>query len=208
MSDERSGNHVPVDRRTRFERLYTESYPLILGYALRRCPAAEDAADVLAETFLTAWRRLDELPDPPQARLWLYGVARRVLANQRRGQRRAERLSARLRAAGMASVQAVDVSGVELASGIAAAFGRLPDADRELLALVAWEGLTSVEAARVVGCSAGAARVRLHRARSRFARELASEGIERVTGPTGADMGRRRSDPLGSGKESRDDRQA
>ena len=60
----------------------------MLGYALRRTDNTDDAADVLAETFLVAWRRPDEIPPGPQARLWLYGTARRVLANQRRAERR------------------------------------------------------------------------------------------------------------------------
>src|SRR5256714_3503213 len=80
----------------RFRSLYEANYHLILGYALRRADAA-DAADVVAETFTTAWRRLRDVPDGEEARLWLYGVARRVLANQRRAERRRLRLAGRLR---------------------------------------------------------------------------------------------------------------
>ena len=72
----------------RFARLYRDHARGILGYALRRCPDPEDAADVVAETFLAAWRRLPEVPIGEEARLWLYGTARLVLANQRRGERR------------------------------------------------------------------------------------------------------------------------
>jgi RNA polymerase sigma factor (sigma-70 family) len=82
-------------RRERFRELYADNYPLILGYAMRRCVQPEDAADVVAETFLAAWRRLDDVP-PEHARTWLYGVARRVLANQLRSRRRRRRLGERL----------------------------------------------------------------------------------------------------------------
>jgi DNA-directed RNA polymerase specialized sigma24 family protein len=71
----------------RFAHLYRDHARGILGYALRRCPDPEDASDVVAETFLAAWRRLPEVPSGAEARLWLYGTARLVLANQRRGER-------------------------------------------------------------------------------------------------------------------------
>jgi DNA-directed RNA polymerase specialized sigma24 family protein len=78
----------PDERRHRFEELYAANCGPILGYVLRRTDNPDDAADVIAETFLTAWRRLDAVPPGDEARLWLYGVARRVLANYRRGERR------------------------------------------------------------------------------------------------------------------------
>lgn len=64
-----------------FAEVYAATYKPLLGYALRRCDSPEDAADVVAETFTIAWRRATDMPAGPQARLWLYGVARRVLAN-------------------------------------------------------------------------------------------------------------------------------
>lgn len=85
-------------RRLRFEELYNAHHVSLLAYALRRTANTDDAADVLAETFLTAWRRLDELPGGDQARLWLYGAARRTLANHHRGQRRRLALADRLKA--------------------------------------------------------------------------------------------------------------
>ncbi|GGP14496.1 sigma-70 family RNA polymerase sigma factor [Nonomuraea glycinis] len=68
--------------------MYRRTYKQILGYALRRCSSPEDAADVVAETYVIAWRRITELPDGEADKLWLYGVARRVLANHRRSERR------------------------------------------------------------------------------------------------------------------------
>jgi RNA polymerase sigma factor (sigma-70 family) len=142
----------------------------LLGYALRRTDNTDDAADVLAETFLTAWRRLDEIPQGPQARLWLYGTARRVLANQRRGERRRPALAYRLKADLSVSYRSQEQVG-ELAD-IAAAFRKIPESDRELPALSAWEGLDAGQIATVLGCSRNAARIRLHRARRRFAAQL------------------------------------
>src|ERR1700734_3592339 len=88
----------PDERRHRFEELYAANHVPVLGYVLRRTDSPDDAADVIAETFLTAWRRLDDIPAGDQARLWLYGVARRVLANHHRGERRRSALAERLRA--------------------------------------------------------------------------------------------------------------
>ena len=81
----------------RFRQLFDDHFRELLGYALRRSGSPEDAADIVAETMLVAWRRHDQLPQDETARLWLYGVARRVLANHRRGQVRRERLGDLLR---------------------------------------------------------------------------------------------------------------
>jgi RNA polymerase sigma factor (sigma-70 family) len=158
------------ERRRRFEELYAAHYASLLGYALRRTDNTDDAADVLAETFLAAWRRLDDVPADPRARLWLYGTARRVLANQRRGELRRLALADRLRSDLAASYRPPDFSGGLREA--AAAFRRMPEADRELLALAGWEGLDAGQIAAVLGCSRNAARIRLHRARRRFAAEL------------------------------------
>lgn len=80
-------------RRHRFEAVYAAYHGPVLGYVLRRTGNPDDAADVIADTFLTAWRRLEDLPPEPAARLWRYGVARRVLANHHRGQRRRSALA-------------------------------------------------------------------------------------------------------------------
>src|SRR5262245_59843684 len=85
------------ERRRRFEQVYTNCRDPVLGYVVRRTGDVHDAADVLAETFLIAWRRLDDVPAGDRARPWLMGVARRVLANHRRGERRRTALGDRLR---------------------------------------------------------------------------------------------------------------
>jgi RNA polymerase sigma factor (sigma-70 family) len=168
-------------RRARFEQIYAIDYEPVLAFALRRAATAEDAADLMAETFLAAWRRLDDVPDPPESRLWLYAAARRVLANQRRGRQRYQRLAVRLWGLRADRSDGVPVEDRDT-SAVVAAFGRLKREDREVLGLAGWEGLDAAEIARVLACSQGTARVRLHRARRRFARELAAEGLT-VTEP-------------------------
>jgi RNA polymerase sigma-70 factor, ECF subfamily len=160
-------------RRGRFEHVYRDNYHLILGYAMRRA-TDDEAADVVAETFMIAWRRLADLPDGEAARLWLYGTARRVLANKRRGERRRRRLHARVSAAATSTTGDVVPGDRDV---VGAAFARVPAAQRELLALVAWEELDSRQIAAVLGCSTNAARIRLHRARRSFAQELERAGI-------------------------------
>ena len=167
-----AGDHAGVgDRRSRFEAIYAANCTPILGYALRRTANGDDAADIVAETFLTAWRRLDDVPAGDDGRLWLYGVARRVLANHHRGERRKSELSDRL----SADLEFVhrDPEYTGRLAAVAAAFRGLPDADRELLALVGWEGLDHGEIAAVLGCSRNAVRIRLHRARAKFAAAVA-----------------------------------
>lgn len=161
-------------RSERFEGIYESNYDRILGYALRRANR-DEAADVVAETFLTAWRRLEDVPDGPGALLWLYGTARRVLANQERGNRRRERLSERVRAELIPEIE--PASAAQGANVAAAAFAKLGAGERELLALVAWEELDAGELAQLYGCSRNAVRIRLHRARRSFARELARLGV-------------------------------
>jgi len=125
------------------------------------------ADDVVAETFLVAWRRLDDVPtDDPLP--WLLGVARNVARNERRSTRRRDALVLRLPAPRPAPPPDEPAE----TGLVRAALAALDEADRELLLLVAWDGLTPGRAAQVLGCSAGAARVRLHRARRRFADEL------------------------------------
>ncbi|GLY90814.1 siderophore-interacting protein [Actinoallomurus iriomotensis] len=164
----------PVDdREVGFEAIFTATYEAICGYALRRCSSPHDAADVVAETFAIAWRRVDEMPTGDAARLWLYGVARRVLANHRRGERQRRLRTTELRD------EIAALAGDPLdASIIARAFRELSDDDQEILGLVAWEGLDRDAIATVLGCSRGTVRVRLHRARTRFSRILRTAGVD------------------------------
>ena len=162
-----------VEPRAQFERLYREYADRVHAYALRRTtPGAAD--DVVAEVFLVVWRRLRLVPDEPLP--WLLGVARRVLANRRRAESRAAALHERL-ADGPAPVQAAVVS-PELDDRVRRALAGLSERDRELLLLIAWEGLRVNEAAQALGVRAGTMAVRLHRARQRLARALAEEDVD------------------------------
>jgi RNA polymerase sigma-70 factor, ECF subfamily len=162
------------ERQLRFIRIYEECYEPMRAYARRRC-TPDLAPDIVAETFLVAWRRLDEIPE--NALPWLYGVARRTLANARRGARRADAL-AQHAAANLAAAEARDIADrLGEAELIRRALAALPEPDREAVMLVAWEGMGPADAARAAGCSRPTFAVRLHRARKRLAVALAAAEI-------------------------------
>ncbi|MGV8907711.1 MAG: RNA polymerase sigma factor [Propionicimonas sp.] len=149
----------------RFTGLFERTHRALLAYAVRRVTDPADAADVVADTFLIAWRRLDAIPVDAE-RAWLFGVARRVLANRNRGTRRRHAMADRLRQ-GLATIPHPEPSGAERPP-LAEALDRLNTSDRELLRLLAWEELRHDEIAVALGISAGAVRVRVHRARRRL----------------------------------------
>jgi RNA polymerase sigma factor (sigma-70 family) len=160
-----------TEHEDHFRRVYAGTFAPLLAYALRRVEQHEDAADVVAETFLVAWRRSPEIPAGDEARLWLYGVARRVLANHHRGGIRRERLGERLRQRLTSTVGADPGSEVPERLAVQAALARLGELDREVLTLTVWEGLQPREVATVLEVSPEAVRTRLTRARGRL-REL------------------------------------
>jgi RNA polymerase sigma-70 factor, ECF subfamily len=166
----------------RFTRLYRERGRAVLAYALRRVDDPEDAADVVAETFMVAWRRLTEVPIGEAEILWLYGTARLVLANLHRSERRRTRLGARLAETLRDELIAPPTPSAEAVEALRA-MRDLADDDRELLLLVAWEELSPGDAARVLGISALAARSRLHRARRRLRKLLDDGAGARSAGP-------------------------
>ena len=155
----------------RFEALYRRHFRPVLRYALARLEP-ERARDVTAETFLIAWRRLGEVPAEPAA--WLFGVARRVIADQLRADVRRAALSARL----------TTMSGRADCPDPAEEFGQrhlaltalasLREPDREILLLIAWDGLSPPLAANALGISRLSFAVRLHRARQRLSAALAA----------------------------------
>ena len=161
---------------SRFQALYDAHYGALVAYARRRTADAVDAQDAVADTFTIAWRRLPEVPEGDAALPWLYGVARRVLANQRRGNKRRTELSARLRGQPniATGVEAQVVANDERRT-VLAALSRLRPADQEILRLAAWEELPHRDIAGVVGCSESSVAVRLHRARTRLGREIGKE---------------------------------
>ncbi len=163
----------------RFGELFDQHNGAVLSYGLRRCDSASDAADLVAETMLVAWRRLDDVPMGPEALPWLYGVARYVLANQRRGQRRRDRLSARL-ALELEDLVADTAETSAERSWVRDALMGLNDIDREVLTLTLWEGLTPKEVAAAVNVPAATVRTRLHRARRRVREQLETSAGERI----------------------------
>jgi RNA polymerase sigma-70 factor, ECF subfamily len=145
---------------------------------LRHRADHETAQDVLAETFLTAWRKLDEVP--ADALPWLYGVARRLLANRRRSRARGQALVDRLAAEGQRAGRTgtdVELDGVEARHDVLRALAGLPARGREVLLLAGWYELTSAQAARVLGCTSAMFAVRLHRARRRLRGALAASTV-------------------------------
>jgi RNA polymerase sigma factor (sigma-70 family) len=161
----------------RFEALYRSSYKAIFGYVLRRTDGDLDAvADLVAEVFVVALRRQDAIPVPPQDRPWLYGVARRVLLDHQRRRSRRIRLEARLRArAALSAARSGDDEPSLLR--VRAAMEQLRPADREALQLVAWDGLSHAEAAQVLGCTANAVALRVHKAKARLRDILSPPGM-------------------------------
>lgn len=163
-------------RHTRFAQLYGEHWRAVLAFALRRSQRPEDAADLVAETFLVVWRRFDDVPSEEETRVWLYAVARRVLANQRRGERRRQHLAERLREDLATAVSAEEV--IRPQPVAMQVLGRMEKMDREVLLLTGWEELEPAEIAKVLGLSSAAVRSRLHRARKRFKKELDAGSAE------------------------------
>jgi RNA polymerase sigma factor (sigma-70 family) len=157
-----------TEHEDRFRSVYAEGFEPLLAYAMRRVEHPEDAADVVAETFLVAWRRRHEMPTEAETRLWLYGVARRVLANHHRSGRRRQRLGERLRQGLTAAIAADPGSEVPARLTVQAALARLCELDREVLMLTVWEGLEPREAAAVLRVSPAVVRTRLSRARARL----------------------------------------
>lgn len=147
-----------------FEAAYAAHYDVLMRYALRRVTDPSDAADVVAETWTVAWRRRSELPGGNENRLWLFGIARLVLANQRRGQLRRTQLTERLRAELRTTSPVTPIQ----ENPVSRALAHLRPADRDLLAMQVWDGLTTAEMATVLHCGTAAIRVRLHRARARL----------------------------------------
>lgn len=159
-----------LDHEEDFRRLFAEHNRQVLAYALRRCEQRADAEDVVAGTFAVAWRRFADAPEEELRLAWLYAIAARVLANQRRSLRRLSALRSRLRAQPPAGAP----ERVEL-DEVVVSLRELRSEEQEVLRLAAWEGLTNAELAVALGCSENAATIRLHRARKRLAEQLTKE---------------------------------
>lgn len=168
---------TPSDPDIRFEQIYRDNLTRILAYARRRSESPEGAEEVAAETFLVVWRRLGDVPEDPLP--WLYGVARHVLSNRRRGIRRqaalldalAEDVESR---PGALAEQAAPEQARD--SDLALALSQLDEEDREVLMLIAWEELGYSEAAAALGITESSFSRRLRRARQRLTTQLEKLG--------------------------------
>jgi RNA polymerase sigma-70 factor (ECF subfamily) len=161
--------------RDRFERCFRDHYAQVLAFSMRRVSGREIAEDVVADTFAVAWRRRDRIPDP--ALPWLYAIASHVIANQYRSTSRRRNLDLRLaHERGAVAPGADPAESLGSRDAFAAAFAHLAESEREVLRLIAWDGLDTRDAAQVFGCSPGAFRVRLHRARRKLAKQLEAGG--------------------------------
>ena len=156
------------DDREWLEAMWNQHAGRVYAYAARRV-GRDGADDVVADTFVVAWR--NRMSRPSRELPWLYGAARRVIADRRRSGERLARLVDRL--AEIAPASNTDGADDHLAA--AGALDSLSEEDREVLLLTAWEGLPAADAARVLGVTAPSYRMRLSRARRRLARALAPE---------------------------------
>ncbi|MDJ0498356.1 MAG: sigma-70 family RNA polymerase sigma factor [Acidimicrobiia bacterium] len=174
---------IATEPERRYRNLFERHHCEVYAYCRRRTDA-ETAADCFAETFLVAWRRLDDVPDGDAALGWLYGVARRVLANEFRRTRRSRRLLTRLRDTDTGTNPGPDVVVVRNEEDriMFQALGRLRTEDQELLRLAWWEELPHVTIADVLGCSPNAATHRIQRAAQRVAKEY--QRLDRTDKPT------------------------
>lgn len=165
-------------REGRFQALYDACGRSILGYVLRRAGGTVEAADVVSEVFVVAWRRIDDVPAGDEGRLWLYGVARNVLANHRRADVRHMRIGELLAAAVTAHHVPDPGDDVGTAAVVHDGLAALPAIDREVLQLAIWEELSAVEIGVVLDIPAATVRTRLFRARARMRDLLGDVALE------------------------------
>lgn len=166
-----------TDPESRMEILYRSHYRDLYAFCLRRVASGDDAQDVVAEVFTTAWRTMSRVPQPPEDRLWLFGVARRIIYRHHRGENRCTRLVGRLSQERPASPADTEDQMLDV---VRRAISGLPLRDREALQLVMWDRLTRNEAASVLGCSRSTLDVRFHRAKKRL-QALLDEPAHRLT---------------------------
>jgi RNA polymerase sigma-70 factor, ECF subfamily len=176
---------TPEAERAAFEALYTEHYWALLRFAVRRLPDHDSARDLVADTFAVAWQHRNRIP-PNRTLPWLYRVAGNLVANRRRRGARADEATRRLTSyAALRHTAGADerAEWSEALESVLAVLRTLGERDREVLLLHAWEGLQGDDLAAALGCSAGAAAARLHRARRRL---RAAQSAQPPFGPAGS----------------------
>ncbi len=170
--------NTPIQR---FREVFGANFDVVQAYCLRRLPP-DEAADAVSEVFLVAWRRVEEIPEDTDARLWLFGVARNVVRNLDRTSRRRFRTVTRL--GGLATPPPTDPETQVLVAAehrqVLDAFRRLSSDEQEVLHLRLWEELSVAESATVLGCSAKAASKRYQRALSRLDRTFGISSVPMI----------------------------
>lgn len=170
------------ERDSAFARVVATHRHALLRYGLRRLDDHSEAEDLVAETFVVAWRRFDELPNRDQELFWLYGIAGRVLANVLRGRRRSMRLETRL-AFEREHERDTQRYSEEDINQLMEALSKLRPEERELLQLTYWERLSYREVGLVLGSSEKAAGIRISRARQRLREQLNETAITATITP-------------------------
>lgn len=175
----------------RFRKLYEEHYADIRSYCLRRLPV-EAANDAAAEIFIVVWRKLDRVPDGVAARLWVFGVARNVVAHQHRSRSQVKRLRSRLEQTADRHVDVAPAESVVVRrsqdQAVLDALSRMKPDDRELIRLKMWEELSHAEIGEVFGISAHAVDMRLQRAGKKLARLLSAKFVRPQAIPEGGEL--------------------
>jgi RNA polymerase sigma-70 factor (ECF subfamily) len=166
----------------KFERLYEACFAEIYAYVARR-RAPHQVADLVAEVFATSWRRIDAVPPAPEDRLWLYGVARRILSQDERSTHRRRALFNRLVQNRSYSRQHSDTDESDVAEHLRSLVRHLKPIDREVVRLIVWESLTHDEVAQILGCSANTVAIRWHRSIARLRNGLTRPDDAEVTLP-------------------------
>ena len=168
----------------RFAEIYEEFFRRIYGYCLRRT-TPDRVDDVVAETFLVAWRRINDVPAGAEALPWLYAVAYKVLGNQWRSQKRRQRLDDKLLQVGIAPVVSTEdhfVTGEETRQ-VLQALSKLKRTDREILRLAMWEEMSQPDISYILGISKGAVKQRLYQARKNLTLEYNRLESKRTNSP-------------------------
>ena len=180
-----------TSNKARFDDLYRRYRIYVLAYCLRRTNPT-DAHDAVSETFVVAWRRITQVPAGESALPWLYGVANKTIANQRRSARRSLNLTERMTWLGAEASPSADEQVVRhwQSQQVLDLMARLRPQDREILRLVAWEELPREEIAIVLSCSKETVNQRYHRALRRMSRELMKAGYQPNPQPAPSEGGR------------------
>jgi len=200
-TSDRSGD----DQVSAFNRLYRETFSLVLAYCRRRCREVSEADDAVSETFMVAWRRLDQVLAADSEVAWLYGVAYRVLSNQRRTIGRRGQLQFKLDRQRPDPLLGDPLNAVAANAEIAAAFEALNElsaVDQELIRLAAFEKLSYTEIAAMTGMRVGSVRSRLYRARQQLQKLTEQENVRDSSPDPDTDPDERAANPSSGAGES------